>query len=306
MADGIPFVRKLDFEYGKPDRVTPLIRRVVARNPSSFTFYGTGTYIIGAPGRDLAVIDPGPLHDDHVEALLAAVEGETVSHILITHTHIDHSPAAAPFKAATGAPTYGYGPHGSGKHLPHMRFMEGGDHDFEPDHVLRHGDVIAGDGWTFDAVHTPGHTSNHICFALREETALFSGDHVMGWSTSVISPPDGDMKDYLDALEHLLTRDDAIYWPTHGPPITDPKTHVRALITHRQEREAAILGAIAEGLDRIPDIVDKLYHDVPRNLHPAAGHSVLAHLIDLVGRGTVACDGEPSVDTSFVLGASGA
>ncbi|MCP5373090.1 MAG: MBL fold metallo-hydrolase [Hyphomicrobiales bacterium] len=303
MADGIPFVRKLDFQYGRPDRVTPLIRRVVARNPSSFTFYGTGTYILGAPGGGggLAVIDPGPLDDDHVAALLDAVAGETVSHILITHTHIDHSPAAAPLKAATGAPTYGFGPHGSGAHPQHLRFMEGGDRDFVPDIVIGDGDTVAGDGWTVDVVHTPGHTSNHVCFALREEKALFSGDHVMGWSTSVISPPDGDMAAYLASLHRLLDRDDEIYWPTHGPAITAPRPHVQALIDHRRAREAAVLETLAAGIGRIPDIVDRLYHDVPRNLHPAAGHSVLAHLIDLVARGAVACDGPPTVDADFAL-----
>jgi len=301
MSNGIPFVRHLDFEYGKVERLSPLIRRVIARNPSSFTFYGTGTYIIGAEGSDLAVIDPGPLLDDHVEALVAAVAGETVSHILITHTHIDHSPAAAPFKKVVGAPTFGFGPHGSGKSLEHMRIMEGGDQDFTPDHVLRDGDVIEGDGWSMEAVHTPGHTSNHLCFALREENVLFSGDHVMGWNTSVVSPPDGDMKAYVDSLSRLLERDEATYWPTHGPAITDPKTHVKALIGHREKREKAIMTALAKGKTKIPDIVAMLYFAVPRNLHPAAGHTVLAHLIQMAEAGTVRCDGSPTVDSEFAI-----
>ena len=221
MPSDIPYVRDLTFYYGVVDQVSPLIRRVIARNPSPFTFYGTGTYIVGR--GEVAVIDPGPLLHDHVLALEAALAGERVSHILITHTHSDHSPAAAPLKAATGAPTYGFGPHGSGRPEADVRVEEDGDRDFRPDHEIRDGAVLEGPGWRLEAVHTPGHTSNHLCFALAEERALFTGDHVMGWSTSVISPPDGDMQAYLRALRRLLERDDATYWPTHGPPITQPR-----------------------------------------------------------------------------------
>ena len=301
MSNGIPFVRHLEFEYGKVERLSPLVRRVIARNPSSFTFYGTGTYIIGAEGSDLAVIDPGPLLDDHVEALIAAVAGEKVSHILITHTHIDHSPAAAPFKKAVNAPTYGFGPHGAGRPLEHMRIMEGGDRTFNPDHKVTDGDIIEGDGWTIEAVHTPGHTSNHLCFALKEESLLFSGDHVMGWNTSVISPPDGDMKAYVASLSRLLERDEKTYWPTHGPAITDPKTHVQALINHRIKREKAIIKALERGKTTIPEIVSMLYFAVPRNLHPAAGHTVLAHLIQMKEAGQITCEGAPSSDSIYGL-----
>ncbi|MCW9036253.1 MAG: MBL fold metallo-hydrolase [Rhodospirillales bacterium] len=303
MSTGIPFVRDMDFEYGKAQRITPRIQRVVARNPSSFTFYGTGTYIVdsGEPGGNVAVIDPGPLYDDHVAALLSAIGDATVSHILVTHTHIDHSPAAAPLKKVTGAPTYGFGPHGSGQAPDKMRIMEGGDLEFTPDVVLKDEDVIEGDGWTFEAVHTPGHTSNHVCFALKEEKVLFSGDHVMGWSTSVISPPDGDMQVYIASLTKLLARDDTTYWPTHGPAITDPKRHVEALITHRERRDQAILTALAKGKTTVPDMVAYIYRGVPRNLHPAAGHTVLAHLIHLVEIGRVVCDGGPTAASEYNL-----
>ena len=299
MAVKIPFVRELEFDYRLCDQVSPLIRRVIANNPSAFTFYGTGTYIVGR--GSVAVIDPGPLLHDHVEALLTALDGETVSHILITHTHSDHSPAAAPLKAATGAPTYGFGPHGSGRADDDVKVEEDGDRDFVPDHALRDGDVIAGEGFSFEAVHTPGHTSNHICFALREENTLFSGDHVMGWSTTVISPPDGDMRAYMKSLEKLLARDERIFWPTHGPPITDPKRHVEAFIAHRHEREAQILACVDDGLHEIAPMVARIYADVPKILHPAAGRSVLAHLIHMVETHRIACTGPPGIGARYRL-----
>ncbi len=294
----IPFVRDIEFEYGAVAELTPLIRRVVARNPSAFTFHGTGTYILGH--GNVAVIDPGPLDDAHVEALCQAIEGETVTHILITHTHLDHSPAAAPFKRITGAPTYGFGPHGGARGAPAVE--EGGDWDFVPDHVVGHGDVIEGGSWTAEAVHTPGHTSNHLCFALREEKALFSGDHVMGWSTSVVSPPDGDMGDYLASLRLLLAREDSIYWPTHGPPITAPHLHVEAFLGHRAGRERQILAALADGRNTIPEMVVAMYADIDPGLHRAAGRSVLSHLIHMVGDGRVACEGAPGADSRYTAG----
>lgn len=293
----IPFVREIEFEYGVVDQVTPMIRRVVCNNPGGFTFHGTGTYIIGQ--GEVAVIDPGPLDDAHIAALEKAVDGETVSHILITHTHRDHSPAAAPFKKTTGAPTYGYGPHGGDRGGPKVE--EGGDYEFYPDHVIKDGDVIEGNGWTFEAIHTPGHTSNHICFALREENAVFSGDHVMGWSTSVISPPDGNMADYMDSLRKMLTREEEIYWPTHGPPITEPKAHVEAFIAHRNGREDAILQCIREGRNTIPDMVEVMYADVDPRLHRAAGRSVFAHLLHMCETGRVATEGDPSPEGVFMV-----
>jgi glyoxylase-like metal-dependent hydrolase (beta-lactamase superfamily II) len=283
------FDRTLDFAYGAVAVLTPLIRRVVARNGGPFTLHGTGTYIVGR--GTVAIIDPGPDLDEHVEALLSAVEGETVSHLLVTHTHRDHSPAARRLKARLGTPTYGFGPHGGARGDEAVE--EGADHDFTPDVRIGHGDMIDGPGWSFEAVHTPGHTSNHLCFALKEESALFCGDHVMGWSTTVVSPPDGGMRAYRASLAALLARDETIYWPTHGGPVRDPKRHVAALIEHRAEREAQILACLSDGVATIPEIVRILYRDVDPRLHGAAGRSVLAHLIELVERGVVACDGAP-------------
>jgi glyoxylase-like metal-dependent hydrolase (beta-lactamase superfamily II) len=294
----INFRRDYPFAYGVAETLSPLIRRVVARNPSPFTFKGTGTYIVGR--GSVAVIDPGPALPDHVDALLAALAGERVSHILVTHTHLDHSPAAAALKQATGAPTLGFGPHGATR-SEGAGSEEGADRDFVPDHALRDGDTVAGEGWRLTAVHTPGHTSNHLCFALAEEKVLFSGDHVMGWSTSVIAPPDGDMASYLRSLDKLLTRDDAVYWPTHGPAIDDPQAHVRAFIAHRREREAAILARLAAGDEAMPAIVDAIYVGLDPRLRNAAGRSVLSHLIALIEDGRIACDGPPTVGARFRL-----
>ncbi|MDE1173320.1 MAG: MBL fold metallo-hydrolase [Parvibaculaceae bacterium] len=295
MAVAVPYVREIEFEYGRADRLTPLIRRVIANNPGGFTYTGTGTYIVG--NGNVAVIDPGPMLDAHLDAILKAVEGETVSHILITHTHADHSPLAAPLKALTGAKTYGFGPHGSGH--PGEAVEEDGDMEFAPDVTLRHGDIVAGDGWTMEAVHTPGHTSNHLCFALLEEQALFSGDHVMGWSTSVVSPPDGDMKAYMASLRLLLDRDDAIYWPTHGPAITAPRPHVEAFIAHRQDRERQILEQLAAGRSHIAEMVPVMYAAVDKRLYPAAARSVLAHMQHMVGKGEIETDGPPGMASAY-------
>lgn len=289
------FDRTLEFEYGTVARLTPLIRRVVARNGGPFTLHGTGTYIVGI-GR-VAIIDPGPDLDEHVDALLRAVAGETVTHLLVTHTHRDHSPAARRLRQATGAPTYGFGPHGG--EAAGEAVEEGADHEFDPDIRLRHGDVVAGAGFTLEAVHTPGHTSNHVCYALQEERTLFCGDHVMGWSTTVVSPPDGDMRAYRASLSMLLERDETVYWPTHGAPVRDPKAHVAALIEHRAEREAQILACLREGIDTIPAMVRRLYREVDPRLHGAAGRSVLAHLIELTARGAVACEGTPGLMTHY-------
>src|ERR1700740_3421557 len=256
MTVEIPFRREFSFEYGRLEPVTPLIRRIVARNPSPFTFRGTGTYVVGH--GEVAVIDPGPDLTEHIEALLAGLADEQVTHILITHTHRDHSPPARALQASTGAPTYGFGPHAGGKRgAPTVE--EGGDWDFVPDRTIGDGDRIAGQGWIFEAVHTPGHTSNHLCFALPDSGILFSGDHVMGWSTSVIAPPDGDMAAYMASLDQLLGRTDVVYWPTHGPAITEPKQHVRAFIAHRREREAGIVECLAAGIGRVDAMVERLY-----------------------------------------------
>jgi glyoxylase-like metal-dependent hydrolase (beta-lactamase superfamily II) len=303
MASEIPFRRDIDVDYGVAATLTPLIRRVVARNPSPFTFKGTGTYIVGH--GQVAVIDPGPDIAAHIDALLAALSGETITHILITHTHLDHSPAAAAIKEATGARTYGFGPHGCGRAEDKTGVggvtEEGGDHAFAPDIVMRDGDAVEGPGWRLAAVHTPGHTSNHLCFALPEERTLFSGDHVMGWSTSVIAPPDGDMAAYMRSLDKLLRRDDAVYWPTHGPSIPDPKPFVRAFIAHRHERAQAILDRLAQGDEAIPAIVARVYVGLDPRLTGAAARSVLAHLVELVETGKVACDGPPTLGARYRL-----
>ncbi len=301
MAVEIPFRRDFSFEYGRLEPVAPMIRRIVARNPSPFTFRGTGTYVVGH--GEVAVIDPGPDLAEHVEALLAGLAGEQVTHILVTHTHRDHSPAARALQTATGAPTYGYGPHAGGRRGD-AAVEEGGDWDFVPDMALRDGDRICGKGWVFEAVHTPGHTSNHLCFALPAEGVLFSGDHVMGWSTSVIAPPDGDMAAYMASLDKLLGRPDAVYWPTHGPAITEPQAHVRAFVAHRREREAGILDCLRIDITSIDRIVERLYTGLQPGLFRAAGRSVHAHLIDLVGRGIVECDGPPALDAYYRISRS--
>lgn len=303
MSADIPFNRELDFEYGRADRVSPLVRRVIAPNPGPFTFHGTGTYILGE--GEVAVVDPGPLIGEHVEAILKAVEGERVSHILITHTHIDHSPAAAPLKEATGARTFGYGPHGSGPHSSGLfeagaEVEEGGDRDFVPDEVVRDGDMIEGRDWSVEAVHTPGHTSNHLCFALREENALLCGDHVMGWSTTIVSPPDGDMGDYLASLDKLKARGHETFWPTHGAPIADPAAYIDALAAHRRERADQVLACIAEGIDTIREMVPRMYaRDVPEEMYPAAARSVFATVIWLLDTGRVACEGPPGIEARY-------
>lgn len=299
MTVEIPYRRELAFEYGRMERVSPHIRRIVANNPSAFTFHGTGTYVVGE--GSVAVIDPGPLDEAHVAAIDAALGDEVISHMLITHTHMDHSPGSRLLAQRRPAPTYGYGPHGAGKIEEGVEVEEGGDMDFDPDVRVGHGDLIEGDGWTMECVYTPGHTSNHLCYCLREERALFSGDHVMGWSTSVISPPDGDMKSYMASLELLLDRNDAVYWPTHGPAITEPAPHVRAFIAHRREREAQILDFLGRGPARIADMVPGMYAAVPKHLHAAAARSVFAAMHYLVERGEVTCEGEPALGAVFRL-----
>ena len=285
MADEIDFNKDLPLEYGAVQTLSPLVRRITADNPSPYTFKGTGTYLIG---RDtVAVIDPGPLQDDHLAALLRALDGLTVSHILVTHTHIDHSPLAAGLKAATGAPVLAYGPHPS-----HGTEGElGGDRGFAPDLRLADGDVVTGPGWTLEAIHTPGHASNHLCFALREEESVFTGDHVMGWSTTVVSPPDGDMAAYMASLDKLRRRAEKLYIPSHGPEVADGPGFTRALLGHRRQREAAILRRLEAGPAAIPEIVAQIYRDLDPRLVAAAGRSVMAHLIKLEAESKVLREG---------------
>ena len=299
MAVQIPYVRDLKFEYGASSEISPRIRRVIANNPSAFTYLGTGTYILGR-GK-VAIIDPGPFDSGHIEALLSATKGEEITHILITHTHMDHSPGCKLLLEKCNATTYGYGPHGAGKLEEGVVVEEGGDSDFTPDVEVRHGDVIEGENWSVECVYTPGHTSNHMCFQLREERVLFTGDHVMGWSTSVISPPDGDMSAYMSSLRLLLDRNDEVYWPTHGPAISNPKAHVQAFIAHRNERIAQIRNVLSKGASDIQSMVPDMYQGVDENLYPAAGRSVFAAMEYLLAKGEVLCEGEPNMRSVFRL-----
>lgn len=303
----VPVNRNYDPVYGEAVEMSPLVRRVLARNPSPFTFHGTGTYLVGR--QALAVIDPGPDDGDHLAAILAAAGNAPITHILVTHTHADHSPLAAALKAKTGATTYGFGPHGSLRGGDHVRLEEAGDTAFVPDVEVRDGDPIEGPGWSFECVFTPGHTSNHMCYALRDERAFFPGDHVMGWSTTVVGAPDGDMRAYMHSLQRLTERDDAVYYPTHGAPIggphdamgRDPRAYVETLVAHRRDREDQILQCLARGIDRIPDMVAAMYADIDRRLHPAAAMSVFSHIVAMTEDRRILTEGPPSPAGRFRL-----
>ena len=298
----IPFVRDIDVAYGRRDQVSPLIQRVIAHNPGPFTFTGTGTYITGRdePGAGVAVIDPGPADDAHLEALLAAIQGRRVTHVLVTHTHRDHSPLARPFAEATGATILAARPPAQEVHASGA-LEEDEDDDFAPDVILMGGEVIEGDGWTVEALFTPGHASNHMAFVLRDENALFSGDHVMGWSTSVVAPPDGDMADYMDSLDVVIARGFSTLWPTHGAPIMDPEPFLLAYRDHRLAREAQVLERLTAGDRRIADIVPALYAAVDRRLWPAASLSILAHLAKLEREGRVRAEPSATLDADWTL-----
>ena len=285
---------------GRSIKLEPLVRRVLAPNASPYTFTGTQTYLVGT-GEDVAVIDPGPAdtgwagHADtrgegHVEAILAAIGTARLAAIVCTHTHRDHSPASRALQAATGAPIIGCAPLTIDDDGP--RADAAFDPDYHPDRVLADGERLAGQGWTIEAVATPGHTSNHLCYALVESGALFTGDHVMGWSTSVVSPPDGDMAAYLASLTLLQTREDRVYYPAHGPQIDNPRQFVRGMIGHRRQRERQIVTHLESGPRTIPELVGAMYKGLDPRLHGAAGRSVLAHLIDLASQSRVVADGE--------------
>ena len=300
MADDIPFERDDDAVPGRVETLSPLIRRVLCPNPGPFTFKGTVTYIVGH-GR-VAIVDPGPDNAAHVAAVLAAVKGETVEAILVTHTHRDHSPATPAVKAATGATVYAEGPHRAARplNLGETNALDAsGDKDFAPDVALADGAVVSGPGWTLEGVFTPGHCANHMAFALREENTLLSGDHVMAWSTSIVAPPDGSMGDYMASLDKLRARSEAIFWPGHGGAVHEPQRFMRALAHHRLQREASIMKRIAAGDAAIPAIVAAIYEGLDPRLTGAAGLSVFAHLEDLVGRGLVTTDGPPALDGRF-------
>lgn len=309
----IPFVPPLDDpRHGEVVQVSPLVRRVVAANPGKFTYQGTGTYIVGH--GDVVVIDPGPRLDSHREALERALDGETVRAILVTHCHSDHSPLAAWLRDVSGAPTVAFGPHGEVDdddeddiELPPpdpadettapttaepVAIEESVDTAFAPDIAVRSGDVAYEDArLRLTAVHTPGHTSNHTCFTLEQESVLFSGDHVMGWSTTVVSQPDGDMRAYIESLRAVAARADATLWPTHGNPVTDPQPYLQALIAHRLEREAQVLDQVRAGRTRIREIVPVLYAGYRPELFKPAARSVLSHLVKLIDEGHVVVEG---------------
>ncbi|WP_187336798.1 MBL fold metallo-hydrolase [Novosphingopyxis iocasae] len=270
---------------GETEQLEPLVRRVLAPNPSPYTYTGTQTWLVGA-GEELAVIDPGPADEEHINAILRAAGDAAITAILITHTHRDHSPGSRPLKARTGAPIMGCAPLVLEDDGP--RADAAFDRDYAPDHVMQDGEVVTGDGWTLEAVATPGHTSNHLCFALRETKALFTGDHVMKWSTSVVSPPDGDMGDYMASLKKLYERDDRVYYPAHGPAAEKPQQLVRGMMGHRKSREKQILKLTGEEARPIAALVDIMYKGLDPRLHGAAERSVLAHLVDLERRGMVA------------------
>jgi|TARA_B100001094_G_scaffold62210_1_gene58002 glyoxylase-like metal-dependent hydrolase (beta-lactamase superfamily II) len=329
----IPYVTDIDPKYGEVVQVTSGIRRVVANNPGRFTFTGTGTYIVGH--GQVAVIDPGPENEEHVAAILSAVSGEEITHIIATHTHRDHSPASRALQTSTGAPILGFSSHPTvseesallakpttwdtlyptEEEIEELRKSmpdssndnedheqdEPGDMAFSPDIEIGHGDVITGGTWTLEVLHTPGHISNHLCFGYKEEQSLFSGDHVMGWSTSVIPEPEGSMNDYMQSLAMLLDRKDRFFYPTHGPRIPDPIKFTSALIDHRINRENQIFDSLTLGSKTIPELVTEMYVETPHILHMAAGQSVFSHLIHMVEKNIVKTDGTPSADGIFEL-----
>ncbi len=272
---------------GLAETCEPLVRRVLAPNPSPYTYTGTQTYIVGNQS-DVAVIDPGPNETAHVDAIISAVGDAKITAIMCTHTHRDHSPAAAPLAERTGAPIIGCAPLVLNTEGP--RSDEAFDTTYAPERVLVDGEALSGEGWTLRAVHTPGHTSNHLCFALEESGALFTGDHVMGWSTSVVVPPDGDMGHYMASLDRLQKREDTVYYAAHGAPITKPKQLVRGMIGHRRQRENQILRLIGEEPRSIPALVVQMYKGLDPRLIPAAEMSVEAHLLDCEKRGLAAAD----------------
>jgi glyoxylase-like metal-dependent hydrolase (beta-lactamase superfamily II) len=271
----------VDAPYAKLERLEPGIARVLAHNPSAFTYYGTQTYLIGS--EEVAVVDPGPDLPEHVDALEQAIGGRRVAAIMCTHTHRDHSPASRPLAERTGAPLIGCAPLALETVGP--RADAAFDGDYSPDIVLEDGQTLEVDGKPVFVVATPGHTSNHLCFAY--EGALLTGDHVMGWSTTVVVPPDGDMAAYMQSLEKLRQRQDRTYYPAHGPPVTNPQQYVRGLIGHRMQREKQILRLVGEKPRDIPDIVANAYPGLDPRLTVAAGGSVWSHLLDLERRGLV-------------------
>ena len=294
------FRTEFDPRHGEAVEMVPGLQRVVCENPSPFTFHGTNTYLLGEDR--LAVIDPGPPNEAHYEALLRAINGRPVSHIIVTHTHMDHSPLAQPLAEKTGAKIYAEGPHRPARplNIGEVNPLDAsGDNAFQPDHIVQHGDVINGDGWSLDCVFTPGHTANHMAFGWRDTQYLFPGDHVMAWATSIVAPPDGAMTDYMASLDLLLDQPQQTYFPGHGGRLENAHAFVRALRSHRRMREQAVFNQVEKGVEKIPEMVAIIYHTTDKKLHGAAGLSVLAHLEDLVSRGKVETEGPVSLDGRF-------
>ncbi len=285
---------------GRLETVAKLIRRRIAPNDGPFTASGTCTYVIGT--GEVAILDPGPDDPAHIDALLADLTGERITAIVVTHTHRDHAPGARLLAARTGAPIVGCGPHRAARSLAEGEaplLDASADRAHAPDRVMAEGDLVSGPGWTLAAVETPGHTMNHLAFALPEAQALFSGDHVMAWSTTIVAPPDGAMRAYMASLEKLRGRDETVYWPGHGGPVREPERFLRGLAGHRRQREAAIRARLSGGDTAIAQIVAAIYRGLDPRLRGAAALSVFAHLEDLVGRGLVATDGTPRLDGTF-------
>ncbi len=283
-------------EYGSVINISPKIRKIMASNSSPFTLHGTGTYIVGK--GSVAVIDPGPYDKSHIQAILNATKGEKVSHIFITHTHLDHSPAASLLKEATGSRTYGFGKHGLGNEEL-SQDDEGADHEFTPDYYIADKEKFYGAGWTLTGIHTPGHTSNHVCYSFIEENVMFTGDHVMGWSTTVVSPPDGNMGDYIKSLKKLLERNEVYYYPTHGPKIENPQNFVRALISHRKMRETQLINRLKKGAATIDEMIPDFYASTNSRLWPAAARSLLALLNYLQKKNMVSFDGSTNREAKW-------
>lgn len=304
MADDIPFNKTLDLAPETVDEVAPGVRRVMCNNPGPFTFKGTVSYIIGR-GK-VAIVDPGPDDPAHVGALLDAVRNETVTHIFVTHTHRDHSPAVPALKHATGATVYAEGVHRAARplHIGELNPLDSsGDRDFVPDVYLKDGEIVEGDGWAVEAVTTPGHCANHMAYALKGENSLFVGDHVMAWATTIVAPPDGAMSDYMASLRKLAARSEQLYFPGHGPVVPQATRFVNYLLLHRKAREDLILYRLGKGETDIPTIVRAIYIGLDPRLTGAAGLSVLAHMEELVARGVVDTDGIPAIDGVFRLAA---
>lgn len=294
------FRTKFDPEHGKAVNIADGIQRITAPNESAFTYRGTNTYILGED--KVAVIDPGPAIDSHFDLLLETLKGRTVSHIVVTHTHMDHSPLAAPLKEKTGAPIFAEGPHRNSRdlHLGEINSLDAAaDKDFKADVIVKNGDMIEGKDWALETILTPGHTQNHACFAIKNTDMLFSGDHVMSWATSIVAPPDGSMANYMNSLSVMMKRKETIYFPGHGGRLEKAPEFVRALRAHRKMRETAVLSRIRAGDKTIPDIVKVIYKETDPRLHGAAGLSVFAHIEDLVIQGRVMCDGPPALNSEY-------